>query len=408
MIIGVVGPHDLVPVVAEVARRETDIEAHEVPYDHESDAPELVAAHSSAVDAWLFTGVVPYRITMDTLTRPARFVDYSGMPLLEALLRSVRATPDLDRVSIDTLDEKETSETLLAAGFAPDAVEVRPFRQRKDALTFQEFHRTFAAKDQERTIALTCLASVHAGLETLGVRSVRLVPTRQSILSAVRLLAFQAASSLDADAGIVIAEVTSTAPASAHTKVMARLAERLAGIVTSFPESSQDVIVTTRGPLLQTTAQLSHFNELEMFTDYRVHVGFGWGGTSAECLQLARRALVRASAYTESRAVVATRSSSVVLEGTTTAHAPAPAAESLTTIARRTGLSAATIRRVRSAAAQIEPPLTTQTLADALAVEPRTARRWLSSLENGGYARKTGSLHDGLAGRPFATYDLLL
>jgi hypothetical protein len=395
MIIGVVGPHDLVPVVAEVARRETDIEAHEVPYDHESDAPELVAAHSSAVDAWLFTGVVPYRITMDTLTRPARFVDYSGMPLLEALLRSVRETPDLDRVSIDTLDEKETSETLLAAGFAPDAVEVRPFRQRKDALTFQEFHRTFAAKDQERTIALTCLASVHAGLETLGVRSVRLVPTRQSILSAVRLLAFQAASSLDADAGIVIAEVTSTAPA-------------IAGIVTSFPESSQDVIVTTRGPLLQTTAQLSHFNELEMFTDYRVHVGFGWGGTSAECLQLARRALVRASAYTESRAVVATRSSSVVLEGTTTAHAPAPAAESLTTIARRTGLSAATIRRVRSAAAQIEPPLTTQTLADALAVEPRTARRWLSSLENGGYARKTGSLHDGLAGRPFATYDLLL
>ncbi|WP_344840464.1 hypothetical protein [Nonomuraea dietziae] len=42
--------------------------------------PRSSEAHSSTVEGWLFTRIVPYMLASDAeaLTRPAAFVDYSG------------------------------------------------------------------------------------------------------------------------------------------------------------------------------------------------------------------------------------------------------------------------------------------------------------------------------------------
>lgn len=403
MIIGVIGPHDLVPVVAEVARSEQGLEVLEAAYGHEREVAELMAVHGNSVDAWLCTGIVPYRMTDGGRTRPARYVDYSQVPLLEALLRAVRERPELRSVSIDTLGS-DSLETVAAAGFPEEAIAVRPYRRASDERGFADFHAATHRDDPERSIALTCLASVHAELTRRGVPSIRLVPSRASILEAVRMLVLETTSSLDADAGVVIVAVESDASGAPHDALVRRIADRLAGTVATI--DGMETIVSTRGLVLQLTAQLTSFDELPADGSPRARIGIGWGSSATESFRLAKRALSRAATHDASAAVVATRATTMLLEQHGASDETSDSVDAPAVIARRTGLSIETLDRIRAAAASIDEPITTQALAAALAVQPRTARRWLTSLEHGGYASKVGQLHDGHAGRPFSTFDL--
>lgn len=63
--IGVIGPHDLVDDVAAACEEQPGVTARRLHYDHESQAPAIVEAHAGQVEAWLFTGVVPYTLARE-------------------------------------------------------------------------------------------------------------------------------------------------------------------------------------------------------------------------------------------------------------------------------------------------------------------------------------------------------
>lgn len=404
--IGVVGAHDLVGEVAAVCAEQPGVRALPFPYDHETEAPGLVAAHAPEVDAWLFTGVVPYTLAQDGLTRPAAHVDYCGSTLLQALVFLLREGRDVTRLSVDTLDAGQVRATLAEAGIPTAEVRTLPYREGTTAADFAVFHRKHAAR-VAGAVAVTCLASVHD--ELAGELPVlRLAPSPQSVRVALRQLLLAAAGQIQEDAQLALGLVEIDPAGLAD---LAREAALLGGAVAAADDGA--LIVTTRGPLHGATHGFTALPLLRRLGDAYpvVRIGFGLGQSGAEAERLARRALARARSHGAVAAVVSSRNDvDIVLEAVRPSAAGEGSAEqSRAVVASRVGLSVPTLNRLRElATASGDRPLTTRDVADELGVQLRTARRLLQRLELAGCAERSGSLGSGAIGRPLTLYRVTL
>ena len=400
--IGVVGPHDLVDDVAAVCEEQLRVTAYRLDYDHESEAPAITEAHASSVDAWLFTGVVPYALCREaeTLTRPAVFVDYTGATLLQAMVRLVREGHDVARMSIDTLPTADVVATFTEAGVPVANVATLPYRSGVTSVQAIAFHRRARRGPQGSQIALTCLRSVYEKLR--GEMSVyRLAPSTHAVRNALRQLLLETDNQLQEDAQIAIG----LAELSGGDEGLLKEVAGVGGTMAPFSAGTH-LIVTTRGPLFDATNGFSGLPMLRRLADLHetVRIGFGLGQGAAEAENLARRALSRARKIGPVVAVLSTRGDTdLILDA---AEAPQdPAEVNLNVVAQRVGLSVATLlrlREVREAAGS--EPLNTRELADRLGVQQRTARRMLNRLELAGLAERTGNLTSGASGRPLTLY----
>ncbi|WP_240506242.1 hypothetical protein [Thermoactinospora rubra] len=398
IVIGVVGPHDLVDDVAATCEEQPGVSALRLDYDHESQAAAIVEAHAASVEGWLFTGIVPYMLARDAelLTRPAAFVDYSGATLLSALVRLQREGVDVTRLSIDTLPAGDVTSTFTEAGLPVDQVRTLPYRAGMTSKKAVAFHRRSQA-------AITCLSSVYEELRG-EMKILRLVPSVHSVRVALRQLLLTAEGQAQEDAQIALGLVEVD-----NDEGLLREATALGGTLAAFRGGTY-LLVTTRGPLHDATGGFSCLPMLTRLAGGNrvVRVGFGLGRSAAEAESLARRALSRARRIGEVAAVLSLRADTdIVLESATAV--PPPAEQNLSVIARRVGLSVPTLEKLLEARdAAGGEPLTTKEIAERLAVQQRTARRMLYRLELAGLAERTGNLTSGSSGRPLTLYRLTL
>lgn len=404
--IGVVGPHDLVDDIAAVCEEQPGVSARRFDYDHESQAPALTEAHATAVDAWLFTGVVPYTLCREaeTLTRPAAFVDYTGATLLQALVRLVREGHDVSRMSIDTLPAADVTATLTEAGVPITHVATLPHRSGVTSADATAFHRRQRKGPNGTQIALTCVRSVYEALRSeMPVH--RLAPSTHSVRVALRQLLLQADNQAQEDAQIAIG----LAELPGGDEGLLKEVVGLGGTMAPFTAGTH-LIVTTRGPLFEATNGFSGLPMLRRLADRHdvARLGFGLGRGAAEAERLARRALSRARRIGPVVAVLSLRGDTdIVLDSTVTQ--PLEKEVNLSIVAQRVGLSVATLQRLREVRfAAGGEPLTTRQLAEQLGVMQRTARRMLNRLELAGLAERTGSLTSGASGRPLTLYRITL
>ena len=400
--IGIVGPHDLVDDVAAVCEEQPRVTAHRLAYDHESEAPAITEAHVSSVDAWLFTGVVPFTLCREaeTLARPAVFVDYTGATLLQAMVRLVREGHDVSRISVDTLPTAEVVATFTEAGVPVAHVATLPYRSGVTSEQAIAFHRRARRGAQGSQIAVTCLRSVYEKLR--GEMSVyRLAPSTHAVRNALRQLLLETDNQLTGDAQIAIG----LAELSGGDEGLLKEVVAVGGTVAPAG-SGAHLLVTTRGPLFKATHGFADLPMLRRLADLHetVRIGFGLGQGAAEAENLARRALSKARKIGPVVAVLSTRGDTdLILDA---ADSPLdPATTNLNLVSQRVGLSVATLlrlREVREAAGS--EPLNTRELADRLGVQPRTARRMLNRLELAGLAERTGNLISGGSGRPLTLY----
>lgn len=404
IVIGVVGPHDLVDDVAATCEEQPGVSARRLDYDHESQAPAIVEAHAGQVEAWLFTGVVPYTLAREAevLTRPATFVDYTGATLLQAAVRLLRAGRDVTRISIDTLTGADVSTTFAEAGLPVDQVRTLPYRSGLNSAEVVTFHRRQRRAGAE--VAVTCISSVYEALrDELPV--FRLAPSNHSVRTALRQLLLHASSQAQEDAQIALGLACLPGGDDGLLKEVAALGGTLARF-----GGDTHLIVTTRGPLHDATAGFTALPMLRRLADRHdtVQIGFGLGRSAAEAENLARRALSRARRVGAAAAVLSLRGDTdIVLESTTV---PPPVSDvNLTVIAQRVGLSVPTLLRLREVRHAVGgEPLTSREVADQLNVQQRTARRMLHRLELAGLAERTGNLSSGTSGRPLTLYRLTL
>ena len=304
--VGVVGPADLVDLVTDIARRESptlDVRAH--PYPNEADAVELVRRAPSDIEAWLFTGVVPYDLAQQAavLRRPATYLDYTGATLYRALVEHLATKPAWDRVSIDTLPQAAVLDAFRDARLPTGPVQVREYRagQGTSTAAFAPFHRDIA-RGAAGSLAITCVRSVYDELRD-GIPVLRLVPALSSVRSALRAVSLVCDGAVAADAQVAIGLVDLAEPSAE----LAAEVRRLAGV--AVPVSpTRSLVVTTRGVLAEATDQFRGLPLLERLRDQQahVHVGFGVGRTAAAAEALAGSALRRATAVGPFAAVVST------------------------------------------------------------------------------------------------------
>ncbi|WP_328808083.1 hypothetical protein [Nonomuraea antri] len=399
IVIGVVGPHDLVDDVAAVCEEHPGVSTLRLDYDHESQAPAIVEAHASAVEGWLFTGIVPFTLSRDaeTLTRPAAFVDYAGSTLLSALVRLQHQGHDVTRLSIDTLTAGDVHTTFAEAGLPTSELRTLPYRPGLTSKRAVDFHRKGPPHP-----AITCLGSVHEALRA-DMRVLRLTPSVHSVRAALRRLLLTAESQAQEDAQIALGLIEVD-----HSEGLLREATALGGTLAAF-RGGVHLLVTTRGPLNDATCGFIGLPMLARLAAQNdtVRVGFGLGRSAAEAESLARRALARARRIGRVAAVLSLRADTdLVLDSATWTP---PGRRNLTVIARRVGLSVPTLEKlIEARAAAGDEPLTTREIADRLAVQQRTARRMLRRLELAGLAERTGNLTSGSSGRPLTLYRLTL
>ncbi|MGK5674260.1 hypothetical protein ACSNOB_15635 [Micromonospora sp. URMC 106] len=402
--IGVVGPHDLVDDVAATCEEQPGVNARRLHYDHESQAPAIVEAHAGQVEAWLFTGVVPYTLAREAnlLHRPAVFVDYTGATLLQAAVRLLRDGHDVTRMSIDTVTGADVAGTFGEADLPVDRVRSLPYRSGLSSDDVVAFHRR--QRKSGADVAVTCISSVYEVLRH-EMPAFRLAPSNHSVRTALRQLMLHVGSQAQEDAQIALG----LANLSDGDEGLLKEVAGLGGTVARFAPDTY-LIVTTRGPLHDATGGFTALPMLRRLADRHdtVQIGFGLGRSAAEAENLARRALSRARRVGATTAVLSLRGETdIVLEST--APAPPPAEVNLAVIAQRVGLSVPTLLRLREVRTAVgDEPLTSREVADQLSVQQRTARRMLHRLELAGLAERTGNLASGASGRPLTLYRLTL
>lgn len=406
IVIGVVGPHDLVDEVAEVCEEQAGVTSLRLVYDHESEAAGIVEAYGASVGAWLFTGIVPYTLAHEAgvLSLAATFVDYTGATLLQALVRLLHEGRDVSRLSIDTLPAADVIGTLREAGLPTDGVRTLPYRpgqRSEDVVAFHRRHHRGAHKG----VAVTCLSSAYDVLAE-ELPALRLAPSSHSVRVAVRQLLLAADNQAQEDAHLALGLVDlSDGDEAGLLKEVAALGGSVARA-----KGGTYMVVTTRGPLASATAGFTVLPMLRRLADRNpvVRVGFGLGRSAAEAESLARRALARARRVGDVAAVVSLRGDTdLILESDQVI--PPAVGGNLAYVAQRVGLSVPTLQRLQGVwEATGATSLTTSDVATHLGVQQRTARRLLHRLEMAGLAEREGNRNSGPRGRPLTLYRLTL
>ncbi|GAA1558207.1 hypothetical protein GCM10009678_46510 [Actinomadura kijaniata] len=404
--IGIVGPEDLVHRVVAVGSESGSAVLAALPYQHESETVAIVEEAQERVDAFLFTGVVPYTAATaaGVLARPAMYISYDGATLLRALVELLRLGHDVTRTSIDTLRRAEVMETLTEAKLPTDHVHVLPYRPGLTSDDIVAFHRS-ARERHDTRVAITCLGSAFHTLET-EMQAVRLAPSRYSIRSALQTLVLTTSGRHAGDAQVALGLIELPEPDD-------RLADdlvTLGGSLASLPDG-RHLLVTTRGLLEQATERFTRMPLLDLLAARHptAHIGFGLGRTAAEAESLARRAINRAASVGAVAGVVSMADDvDIVIEPDGEGRPAERGPESLPLLARRVGLNPQTLLRLRELVAALPDGMTTHDVAEHLVVQQRTARRVLKRLERAGVAAPIGSQQQGRTGRPPTIYRLHL
>lgn len=404
--IGVLGPSDLVELVTEVASRESpalDLRAH--PYSNEADTLDLIRRAPPEIEAWLFTGVVPYDLAHQAgvLRRPATYLDHTGATLYRALVEHLAAKPAWDLVSIDTLPRDAVLDAFRDARLPTSRVRVKEYRTGQGTAAFASFHRS-VARTTTSSLAITCVRSVYDELDGT-LPALRLVPALSSIRSALRAVSLVCDSAVAADAQVAIGLVDLAGPAPD----LAAEARRLAGVAVPVTPT-RSLLVTTRGVLTEATDQFRGLPLVERLREQQahVHVGFGIGRTAAAAEALADSALRRATAVGPYAAVVSFGAETELTLGSPATGRPEQAEPiSLPAAERRSGVSQANLRRIIQAAGpQDSGTVTAAEVARVLGLEHRSARRLLDRLVRAGVAGADVSAPAGGVGRPPKVYVL--
>lgn len=426
-----VGPPDLVENVMSMASAEPVADGCTllpVPYRREQDVVGLVQAAQQKVEAFCFTGPVPYDLIdfAGVLQRPASVVPLAGEALYRALL-SVAVLPagDVRRISIDTLGVDQVNEVYRELGLDPADLRIRPYEAGDGVRQAVDFH--VAEHTEGRTgAALTCRRSVYDELVEQELPAFRIVPTRQSIRSALTTAGLLASDNRaqHSQLALCVVEVDQLDPSGRATpsthwlqelrlnlhKVLLGQALRLkATLVPLTPD--RYLLVTTLGDLEIATDGFRAaplLDEVERELGLRVSVGIGAGRSAHDAESAAYRALAQAKSRGGHRAMVLGEDDIPLALPRPDSALRLLCAESADVSDGPDASARRSLERLRAALGDTADHATVDSAqaADLLSVSPRTARRLLQTLMDQRLAWPITSDSGPTRGRPSRRFRL--
>jgi hypothetical protein len=424
--IGVVGPRDLVQRILLMPSQPDSQPWRLVGAAHarESQTYEQVMKIADRVDAILFTGPFQYDLARESgeLPVPATYVPVSGASLYSGIIRGLMGgTLDPSRVSIDSISAADVEAAYADIKVSTQSVHTIEYRGAESVEKFVDFHRSLY-QSGATTAALTTVKSVAQRLVAAKVEAFRLVPPAHSIWSALTNAALLGAGSILGEAQIVIV-VVQVSPAlrpvssgpqnyrqtelilSLHRLLLSEVADL--GVALLQRDVETFVITATRSSLTQLITRLrasAFVDRMRAETGMAVDIGVGVGETPQAAEERAYTAL-RLSREDGGTEVYLARpdGSSVTLsappDGAAPTERPAASSKALETLRR--------ILEVLPERSDGPVVVDAETVAERLAVTPRSARRMLALLVEAGMAWPMPAAQVSRSGRPRQTFRLV-
>jgi len=431
--VAVIGPPDIVALVAEVGRNYPGLSLIPVAYRHEAEALPLTLDYQTKVDLFLFAGPIPYEIASQQVkTLPMVYIPYTGAGLYRVLFQLIRDRTGAAgllplRISVDILKRHEVQERLDEVGVQAEQLYVKEFRLGQQTADIVQFHYDLWQKRQIDQV-ITCVTSVYERLMELGVPCYRIIPTQSAICDSLKLVQLEGKSLEVGNTQLAVCIVSIHATADgpmALGKADERTRRGIGKMLTKYGSKTQTLMywsdqqattfVTTRGVIEALTGNFTRsplVGEVSDALQLCISQGIGIGCTANEAERNAKEALAKAEMQTGGGcyAVLPNRAVLGPLgKGTQLRYSARSADPERLALAKLAGVSIGTLNKLVALNEQHgRSNLTTAELAQWFGFSMRSARRLMNQLGQSNLAVVVGEEQPIHKGRPRQLYSLRL
>ncbi|ATA61551.1 transcriptional regulator [Geobacillus stearothermophilus] len=428
--LGILGADDSLPVIQAVAEEYKEFVCLPVVYWDESEILDLIRPLASEADMWLFSGQVPYSIVKQSgeVEVPLFYVPHTGASLYRTLLQAYYTEQiPIGQLSFDTYERDEVERLLEEAGIKEPVPYIKHYEGGISAQELAGYHYDLWRQGKTKA-AVTCLRTAHLEMEKIGMPVYRVLPARSAVEAVVQTI-IRTGEMLrvqEAQIAVQMIEVDSMVTASPETfstdeiyKMEMKTTEKLLRYAKNVQGSLKSagpgryVIFTTRGALKEMTAgyqTIPPAEEMAHLYEEIAACGIGIGRTAYEAEIQAGKAFLHAKQYGRGAWMVALDDGTIAGPlGKGERIRYSFGGEELRELAGRTGLSAATLGKLKAVLRKHgNNEIEAHELAAYMQILPRSARRILKELEAAGLAEAIGETNPYPRGRPRKVYRLFL
>lgn len=392
-------------------------------YTHQEQASGHAAALEPIVDAILFSGPVPYYISLEKkgpLSVPADFIGYDEVSLLKAFFDLASRDADLSTISVDTVSAATVRDVCAEIGIDPSGIRTMPLVEGGIHDDFARFHID-NYRAGRTTHALTCRSVVKATLDEAAIPCHFMFWTKHTILKALDLLVSRYMQARYRGSQIAVGLLRVGIPninaSIAETRRMAlemesqllASADRL-GVHLVDIGNGLHLFYSTYGAMKTQTRDFTmapYFQSSPKLRDYSFQMGIGTGPNVAIAEEGARKALYRAELDDDDGVFIVFDNDRLIgpLGSASSSRIIRVADAEIRRLAEKIGITSANLARILEALeADRNAIYSAVELAKILDTTSRTARRVFARLVAAGFARPAGESAAVGQGRPTTLY----
>jgi uncharacterized protein (UPF0248 family) len=429
--VGIIGPGDLVNESIEIAKKYNSIDTVGIPYEDENDTLDNIKNWEDKVEAFLFTGFLPYyNVTQTQITDKQLFYyPILGSALYKVLFKmKFHNNINISKISIDTLRKSEVEEVYREIEVYYDSLYVNDKHlSHYSREQYVQFHRKLYEEGKTEA-AVTSINSVYKELKKYRIPVFKVTPTRFTIKETFKLIESASETRLAKSNQIliIIVDIKEYSLKGNKLSALEMKEKRLAlyqellnysrlyqASVFSSADGDEFIVLVTRGIFQEYTNSYESIpivNEIKDKFSMSINMGIGMGINALEAEENARKALSLSKEKKDSEAYMINQDKVVL--------GPIGASNSLeyklksqdkTLIGwmEKTDISISNLTMIKSLLSKMQTDsITASDLQKGLDITLRSANRIMNKLVDGGAAVEVGIEQSGKRGRPSRVYKI--
>jgi predicted transcriptional regulator len=423
---GIIGPNDSVQLISEIATEYSD-RLQSVPfiYQNPEEATSIVQKNQHAVDLWILAGPALFNpFQKSAVKQPFFLLQLDGASLTKTLVDiSYNDKRSLERISIDTLTERDVYETYRDLSIPSNQVYVHEYTNETPLDNLLAFHQKHI-QDGKVDICITSLRSIYDQLCLHNITAYWVSPTRSNIRETLStaLQQWETMHFKHSQIAAILVKVQGMEKKEDHNMVsydLHRLNLEIQAAILNFAESISGsfvtigtgifVIFSTRGSLEETENSITSLLEkLSLLADLPSNIGIGYGDTALTAEENARLALNHAQNYDSFCAFLVDNNGTIegpLKEQEAISYQYRTENKDLSEKLKNSGITITTFNKILSVQKRMgNGSITATHIAEWLKMTPRNARRILTGLVEEGIAEIIGDEAPSSKGRPRKIY----
>ena len=425
--LGIIGEEHTAAIIKEVLLDYEEFDSSIFLDPTEDSNIRIIDEHQDAVDTWLVFDQINYRKIMawGKAKKPVYYIPYRGASFFKVLCELLYKNYKIEEVSIDTIPYDDISRGINEMNIAWEKINRLEDNGNLTLNDYIAYHKRMFASGETRA-AVTRSYFIKKTLEAEGIPAFCVLPIRVSIRNILNMILSeehikQAINSQIAvqvfDFDLYGNEYDYYSVDDLYAReitIMKKLIEYSKQIKGSLKSAGQGrfFVFTTRGVLKDCTDDfriIPEYKELEELKKDLCACGIGLGTSASEAEFNAVVALRQAkdSGFGNWFVRLENKKSVGPLGKENLAHIDFYS-EELLEISKKTSLSISTLSKIKGSLKNNDSDnISAQEMALALAILPRSARRIMQQLVEGGVAEEIGMESPGIKGRPKKVFKIL-